>query len=128
MIVKAGLEQNMKDRNKIKDQVKKPKSEQIREVQPKGNLITINKGKSEIILTYNKHKGESPTSIKVYMVDNNNEDSDITTLGTLSSSPFQWSLKDTQENLKSTLGNKLKVEISYNGNKVTKNYKIKYKN
>lgn len=125
VIVKSTLEQITRDQH---NKHEKHKSEQIKEVKPKDNIITINKGESEIILTYNKRKGKYPTSIKVYSINKNNEESDITTSGQLSSSPFQWSIIDSKDNLKSVLGNKVKVELSYNGDKVTKNYKIKYKN
>lgn len=129
VIVKSTLEQITRDQhNDNNNKHEKHKSEQIKEVKPKDNIITINKGESEIILTYNKRKGKSPTSIKVYSINKNNEESDITTSGQLSSSPFQWSIIDSKDNLKSVLGNKVKVELSYNGDKVTKNYKIKYKN
>lgn len=128
VIVKSALEQITRDQHNDNNQQEKHKSEQIKEVKPKDNIITINKGESKIILTYNKRKGKSPTSIKVYSINKNNEESDITTSGQLSSSPFQWSIIDSKDNLKSVLGNKVKVELSYNGDKVTKNYKIKYKN
>lgn len=127
MVVKAALEQDMKNRNQNALKSKQNKITQIKEITPNNDKLIIPKGKSNVVLKYNKRKKQSPTSIKVYTVNKDDKELDITMNGKLSSSPFQWSIKDSQSNLKSTLGDHLRVELSYNGDEVTKNYKVEYK-
>ena len=127
MVVRAALEQDMKNRNQNALKSKQNKITQIKEITPNNDKLIIHKGKSNVVLKYNKRKKQSPTSIKVYNVNKDDKDLDITMNGKLSSSPFQWSIKDSQANLKSTLGDRIRVELSYNGDEVTKNYKVEYR-
>ena len=117
----------MKNRNQNALKSKQNKITQIKEITPNNDKLIIHKGKSNVVLKYNKRKKQSPTSIKVYNVNKDDKDLDITMNGKLSSSPFQWSIKDSQANLKSTLGDRIRVELSYNGDEVTKNYKVEYR-